>query len=43
MRNKPALRAQLERIVRRIIKGFHPEQIILFSSHARTHRLLLAR
>jgi uncharacterized protein len=27
--------AQLDRMVKRIVKKFHPEQIILFGSHAR--------
>ena len=34
-RKEPAVRAQIGRIVRRIVKDFHPEQIILFGSHAR--------
>jgi predicted nucleotidyltransferase len=32
---RPNVQAHLGRIVRRIVKKFHPEQIILFGSHAR--------
>jgi predicted nucleotidyltransferase len=33
--NTPTIQAQFERMVRRIVKRFHPEQIILFGSQAR--------
>jgi predicted nucleotidyltransferase len=32
---RTGVQAQLDRIVRRIVQRFHPEQIILFGSHAR--------
>lgn len=32
---KPNVQAQIDRMVKRIIKKFHPEQIILFGSRAR--------
>jgi predicted nucleotidyltransferase len=32
---KTSVPAQIDRMVRRIVKKFHPEQIILFGSHAR--------
>jgi predicted nucleotidyltransferase len=32
---KMSARAQIDRMVRRIVKKFHPEQVILFGSHAR--------
>jgi uncharacterized protein len=33
--NKTNTRAHIDRMVRRIVKQFHPERIILFGSHAR--------
>jgi uncharacterized protein len=32
---KASVQAQIDRMVQRIVKKFHPEQIILFGSHAR--------
>jgi predicted nucleotidyltransferase len=32
---RPAARAHIARIVKRIVEKFHPEQVILFGSHAR--------
>jgi predicted nucleotidyltransferase len=32
---KTTVQAQIDRMARRIVKRFHPEQIILFGSHAR--------
>lgn len=32
---RTTVQAQIEHIVKRIVKKFHPEQIILFGSHAR--------
>ncbi len=32
---RPAVRAQINRMVKRIVKKFHPEKVILFGSHAR--------
>ncbi len=32
---RPAAPAHIGRIVKRIVKKFHPEQVILFGSHAR--------
>jgi predicted nucleotidyltransferase len=33
--SKPTTEAQIARMVARIVKRFHPEQVILFGSHAR--------
>ncbi|MCY2925883.1 MAG: nucleotidyltransferase domain-containing protein [Planctomycetota bacterium] len=33
--NKRTPQAEIDRMVRRIVRAFHPEQVILFGSHAR--------
>ena len=33
--NKPNVQAIIDRMVKRIVKKFHPEKVILFGSHAR--------
>jgi predicted nucleotidyltransferase len=35
VKHKSILQAQIDRMVKRIVKRFHPERIILFGSHAR--------
>jgi len=34
-RTKPGIAREIQRIVRRIVREFHPERVILFGSHAR--------
>ena len=35
LRTKPGIAREIQRIVRRIVREFHPERVILFGSHAR--------
>ena len=35
IRNRTSVQAHIDRMVQRIVRKFHPEQIILFGSHAR--------
>ncbi|HZV06430.1 MAG TPA: nucleotidyltransferase domain-containing protein, partial [Gemmataceae bacterium] len=34
-RTNPSITREIQRIVRRIVREFHPERVILFGSHAR--------
>ena len=34
-RTNPSIAREIQRIVRRIVREFHPERVILFGSHAR--------
>lgn len=34
-RTKPSMAREIQRMVRRIVRDFHPERVILFGSHAR--------
>jgi predicted nucleotidyltransferase len=34
-RTKPNIAREIQRMVRRIVRDFHPERVILFGSHAR--------
>jgi predicted nucleotidyltransferase len=35
LRTKPGIAREIQRMVRRIVRDFHPERVILFGSHAR--------
>jgi predicted nucleotidyltransferase len=35
LRTKPSIAREIQRMVRRIVRDFHPERVILFGSHAR--------
>jgi predicted nucleotidyltransferase len=35
LRTKPGIDREIQRMVRRIVRDFHPERVILFGSHAR--------